>query len=107
MPTACALSHRISRASSRAWRLTTGVWLPWDWLKGVVATITHFIVSVAEEIYVGIRLIVDGVVHVFKQVVHVVEEVAHAIGALFVELAKAIEKVLEALSVLFHFGEIV
>jgi hypothetical protein len=79
----------------------------WDWLKGAAARITHFIVSVAEEVYVGIRYVVGTIVYVFKQVVHAVEEVAHAIGALFVALAKAIEKVLEALSVLFHFGEIV
>ncbi|HVG98128.1 MAG TPA: hypothetical protein VNK05_14570 [Chloroflexota bacterium] len=78
----------------------------WDWLKRAAAKITHFLVSVAEEIYVGIRLIVAGVVYVFRQVVHALEEVAHAIGAFFVALAKAIAKVLEALSVLFHFGEI-
>ncbi|HEX2037206.1 MAG TPA: hypothetical protein VHS99_23765, partial [Chloroflexota bacterium] len=78
----------------------------WDWLKGAAAKITHFIVSVAEEVYVGLRLIVDGIAYVFKQIVHAIEEVAHAIGALFVALAKAIEKVLEALSVLFHFEEI-
>ena len=45
--------------------------------------------------------------YVFKQVVHAIEEVAHAIGAFFVELAKAIEKVLRGpLAVLFDFGEI-
>ena len=69
----------------------------WDWLKGAAAGITHFIVSVAEEVYVGIRYVVGTIVYVFKQVVHAVEEVAHAIGALFVALAKVIEKVVEAL----------
>jgi hypothetical protein len=78
----------------------------WNWLTGVVAEITHIIVSIAEEVYVGIRLIVQGIAYVFQQIIHVIEEVASFIGSIFKELLKLIEDVIEALSVLFHFGEI-
>jgi hypothetical protein len=78
----------------------------WNWLTGVVAEITHIIVSVAEDIYVGIRLIINGIAHVFQQIIHIIEEVAAFIGSIFKELLKLIEDVIEALSVLFHFGEI-
>ena len=79
----------------------------WDWLKGVVATITHVIVSVAEEIYVGIRTIVDGVAYVFKQIIRVIEDVASAIATFFIKLGKLVADVIEALSVVFHFDEVI
>lgn len=78
----------------------------WDWLKGAVATITHFFVSVGEAIYAGIRFIVNGIEHVFKAIVHIIDEVVAAIVSVFKELLKIIEDVIEAFSVLLHFGEI-
>ena len=63
--------------------------------------------SVAEDVYVGIRAVVDGIAYVFKQIVRVIEDVASAIASFFVKLAKKLADVLEALSVVFHFGEVV
>ena len=82
----------------------------WNWLKGAVkhgaAFVTEMIVSRAEDIVVGIRMIVNGVEQVFKAIIKVVEDVAAAIGSFFQMLVKLIEDVIAALSVLFHFGEI-
>ncbi|MGE0274453.1 MAG: hypothetical protein AB7G68_07895 [Nitrospiraceae bacterium] len=78
----------------------------WNWLKGVAAEITHIIVAVAEDVMVGIRLIVNGVEQVFKAVIKVIEDIAAAIGSFFQMLKKLIEDVIAALSVLFQFGEI-
>ena len=79
----------------------------WDWLKGAVATVTHVIVSVAEDIYAGIRVIANGVAHVFNVIITGIEQVANAIGAFFIELGHLIEELIEALSVLFQFGHII
>ena len=78
----------------------------WNWLKGVVAEITDLIVTIADEVMVGIRLFVNGVEQVFKAIVKVLDDIASAIGSFFAMLAKLIEDVIAALSVLFHFGEI-
>ena len=78
----------------------------WNWLKGFITTIEDVIVSVADDIMVGISFVVNGIKQVFKAIIQVVEDVVNAIGAFFVQLAKLIEDVIEALSVLFHFGEI-
>jgi len=79
----------------------------WDWIKGAVATITHVIVAVAEDIYAGIRFIIDGVAHVFQAIITGIEQIASAIGSFFIQLGKLIEEVIEALSVLFQFGHII
>jgi hypothetical protein len=83
----------------------------WNWLVGAinnaVVAIENVIVSVADDIMVGIKFIVGTVERVFKAVIKVVEDVANAIGSFFMQLAKLIEEVIEALSVLFHFGEII
>jgi hypothetical protein len=79
----------------------------WNWLKGVVSAIEDVIVSVADDIMVGISFIVNGIKQVFKAIIKVVEDVVNAIGSFFLQLLKLIEDVIEALSVLFHFGEII
>jgi hypothetical protein len=78
----------------------------WNWLKGVAAEITHIIVSVADEVTVGIRLLVNGVEQIFKAVVKVIDDIASAIGSFFKMIEKFIEDVVAALSTLFNFGEI-
>jgi hypothetical protein len=82
----------------------------WNWLvqaiNTVVQTIENVIVSVADDIMVGINFIVNGVEKAFKAIIKVIEDVCNAIGSFFVQLAKLIEEMIEALSVLFHFGEI-
>jgi len=83
----------------------------WDWIKknidGVVNKITHIIVSVAEEVYVGIRLIVNGVAKVFRAIIHTIEDVCKTIGAFFIKLGKLIVRVVEALSIFFHWDKII
>jgi len=83
----------------------------WNWLVGeinqAVSAIENVIVSVADDIVVGIRFLCEGVETVFRAVIKVIDDVANAIGSFFVQLLKAIEDVIEALSVLFHFGEII
>jgi hypothetical protein len=82
----------------------------WNWLVGVfnkiADTIENVIVSVADDIMVGINFIVGGIKQAFKAIIKVVEDVCNAIGSFFLQLAKLIEDLIEALSILFHFGEI-
>ena len=98
-----------ARTSANASRVQLGdFWSDfWDWLKDAAATITHIIISVAEDVYAGIRLIIDNVVYVFNTIVAGIEQVADAIGAFFIELGHLIEEVIEALSVLFQFGHVI
>ena len=79
----------------------------WHWLKHAVAEITDLIVTIADEVMVGIRMVVDKIEYIFKAIVKVVDDIASAIGSFFKMLVKAIEDVIAALSVLFHFGEII
>jgi hypothetical protein len=79
----------------------------WNWLKGVVANIENVIVSVADDIMVGINFIANGVEQAFRAVIKVIEDVVNAIGSFFLQLLKAIEDLIAALSILFHFGEII
>jgi hypothetical protein len=95
-------------AAAQAGTLHLGNWWDdfWGFVKSTAVTITHVIVSVAEDIYAGIRFIVNGVAHVFRAVIADLESAVSAMGALFVELGHLIEEVIQALSVLFHFEEI-
>jgi hypothetical protein len=79
----------------------------WNWIKGAAATITHIIVSAADDIYAGIRFIVDGVEHVFQAIVTGIEQIASIIAAFLIELGHLIEEIIEALSILFQFGHII
>ena len=79
----------------------------WNWLKNAAATVTHVIISVGEEIYLGIRAVVDGVENVFRTIIADIAEVANAIGSFFMQLGRLIEEIIEALSVLFQFGHII
>jgi hypothetical protein len=83
----------------------------WNWLKkeveAAVVEITHVIVSVADDVTVGIRLLVNGVEQVFKAVVRVLDDIASAIGALFSMLLKYVEDVIAVMSVIFQFGQII
>ncbi|UBF30749.1 hypothetical protein K9N68_39830 (plasmid) [Kovacikia minuta CCNUW1] len=78
----------------------------WNWLTKVVAEIKQVIVSIAEDVYVGLQYVWNDIKKVFKAIIKVVEDIAHAIASFFVALAKLIKDIIEALSVLFHFGEI-
>jgi len=78
----------------------------WDDIKSGVAQVTQLIVSVADDIYVGIEYVVAGITHVVKDIIHGVEDVVRTIGSFFVKLGKLIKNVIEALSIVFHFDEI-
>jgi hypothetical protein len=97
------------KAAAQAGTLHLGSWWGdfWNWLKGAAATVTHVIVSVGEEIYLGIRAIADGLEHVFRTIIADLAEVANAIGSFFMQLGRLIEEIVEALSVLFQFGHII
>ena len=100
-------------AAAQAGTLHLGSWFGdfWDWLKGsvqkAVAVVTDVVVSVAEDVYLGIRVLVGDVASVFRTIINGIEEVASAIGSFFLQLGKLIEEIVEALSVLFHFEEII
>jgi hypothetical protein len=114
--------QQIDQLTGQAWSQSTelisgkprvgSIWSDfWHWLRhivdDVVNYITHIIVAVAEEVVVGIRMIIKGVETVFKAIITVVEDIAAAVGSFFQMLKKAIEDLITALSVLFHFGEII
>jgi hypothetical protein len=71
-----------------------------------VSEITDIIVCVAEEVYIGIRLIVNGVEQVFRAVIKTLEDAVSAIGSFFLKLGKAIMQVVEALSVFLRWDKI-
>lgn len=92
-----------ARGSGRAGNFFTDFW---NWLKNAVTTITHIVVSVAEDVMVGIAYVVDNVAKVFKAVLKILDDVFPFLGSFFKMLEKAIDDVVEALSVLLDFGEI-
>ena len=101
-----------SQSSSAAAQPKGDIWSDfWNWLTGwvqdAVNYITDVVVAVAEDIVVGIRMIINGVAQVFNAIIRAVEDIAAAIGSFFQMLVKLIEDVIAALSVLFHFGEII
>lgn len=79
----------------------------WEKIKQGVVKVGKFIVSVGKDIYIGLKYIEQEVEKVVKQVVHDIEEVAAAIGSIFYQLGKDIVKAAEALSIIFHLGEVV
>jgi hypothetical protein len=97
------------KAAAQAGTLHLGSWWDdfWNWLKGAAATVTHVIISVGEEIYLGIRAVADEIEHVFRTIIADIAEVANAIGSFFIQLGRLIEEIIEALSVLFQFGHII
>ena len=101
--------RRAFKAAAQAGTLHLGSWWDdfWNWLKSAAATVTHVIVAIGEDIYLGIRVIIDGVAHVFRTIIAGIEEVAKAIGSFFMQLGRLIEEVIEALSMLFQFGHII
>lgn len=92
-----------TRGSGRAGNIFTDFW---NWLKNAVTTITHIVVSVAEDVMVGIAYIVNNVAKVFKAVLKVLDDVFPFLGSFFQMLEKVLDDVVQALSVLLDFGEI-
>lgn len=76
-------------------------------IKHGIAKVTRFVISVGESIYCGIQYVVNGVTHVLRQVVHDLEDLAAMIGVFFVALGKLIEDVIELLSLLLQFEQVI
>jgi hypothetical protein len=97
----------VADSASLGARKLGGWWSEfWNAVKELGAEITHFFVSIGEDIYVGIRYFVNGIAHVFKAIIKTLKDVAAAIGTFFIKLGKIIANIIEALSILFHFDEI-
>lgn len=79
----------------------------WNWLKGLFDKIVACVLSIAEDILAGIQYFVGEVLKVFKAIIKVLEDVFPFLGSFFKMLEKAIDDVLEAMSILFNFGEII
>lgn len=79
----------------------------WNWLKGLFDKIAQVFLSIAEDILAGIQYIVNGILKVFKAIIKVLEDVFPFLGSFFKMLDKLIDDVQAALSVLFHFGEVI
>ena len=79
----------------------------WHKIKSGVAKVTKVIVSIGNAVYAGIQYVEDGVTKVFRFVVRQIEDLAATVGAFFVALGKAIEDIIELLSLLLHFEEVV
>ena len=79
----------------------------WHKIKSGVAKVTKVIVSIGTAVYVGIQYVENGVTKVFRFVVRQIEDLAATIGAFFVALGKAIKDIIELLSLLLHFEEVV
>jgi ABC-type antimicrobial peptide transport system permease subunit/outer membrane protein assembly factor BamB len=92
-----------ARSSRRVGNIFTDFW---NWLKKAFSTITHIIVSLAEDVMVGIGYIFQGIAKVFKAVLKILADVFPFLGSFFKMLEKVIDDVVEALSVLLDFGEI-
>jgi hypothetical protein len=83
----------------------------WNWLSNaveqVIAFVQKVVVAIGDAVMVGINLIVDGIEQVFHCKIQFLEDIAAAIGSFFNMLEKVLSDVLEALSILFQFGEII
>jgi hypothetical protein len=79
----------------------------WHKIKSGVAKVTKVVVSIGTEVYTGIQYVENGVTKVFRFVVRRIEDLAATVGAFFMALGKAIEDIIELLSLLLHFEEVV
>ncbi len=85
-----------------------GSWLRhlWDKIKRGVAKVSKLVVSIGKDIYLGLKYIENGIEKILRVVLKDIEDFAIAIGSVFVQLGKDIVKAAEALSVIFHLGQV-
>ncbi|MFN8464724.1 MAG: hypothetical protein U0X20_04200 [Caldilineaceae bacterium] len=79
----------------------------WNGVRSGAIVITDCIVSIGKLVYMGVQYIENQVKKVFREVVHNIEDLADSIAIFFVSLGKALEDVIELLSLLLHFEEVV
>jgi len=86
-----------------------GSWLHrlWEKIKQKLATVAKIVVSIGRDIYLGLQYVEDGLTKVLRVVLRKIEDFVIAVGSVFVQLGKDIVKAAEALSVIFHLGEVV
>ena len=75
-------------------------------MEKTAEVIQQVIVTVADVVQVAIQVMDAGISKVFHFIVKTVEDAVRTIGSFFVSLGKLIIHTIEALSLLFHFGEI-
>jgi hypothetical protein len=78
----------------------------WDDIKSGAAKVVDFAVSVGREIYWGLKYVVQGAEYVLRQALKVVEEVAVAIGSVLAAIGRAVDDVIEGLSLIFHLDKV-
>lgn len=79
----------------------------WHKIKSGAVKVTKVIVSIGTAVYAGIQYVEDGVTKVLRFVVRQIEDLAATVGAFFMALGKAIADIIELLSLLLHFEEVV
>ena len=79
----------------------------WKDIKKAGTKVTHAIVSVAKDVYVGIRYVANGIVNVAKAVAHDVEDAMATVGSFFAQLGKDFLKVLRAISMALNFKHVI
>lgn len=107
---AAALIDSLDGATEdRLLGLPPGSWFSsiWDDIKSGAAVIEQIAVSIADVIYIGIQYVIRGVKHVVREVVRDIEDVVTLIGAFFIKLGKLFEDMIELLSLLLHFEQII
>lgn len=79
----------------------------WQKIKRGIAKVTQVIVSVGNAVYAGIQYVENGITKVFRFVVRQIEDLAATIGAFFLALGKVLADIVELLSLLLHFEQVV
>ena len=82
----------------------------WHWVttevEKVAEVIQQVVITVADTVTVAIQVLDNGIKKVVHFVVKELEDAVKTIGSLFIQLGKLIIHTIEALSLLFNFGEI-
>ena len=82
----------------------------WRWVttevEKVAEVIQQVVITVADTVTVAIQVLDNGIRKVVHFVVKELEDAVKTIGSLFIQLGKLIIHTIEALSLLFNFGEI-
>ena len=82
----------------------------WRWVttevEKVAEVIQQVVITVADTVTVAIQVLDNGINKVVHFVVKELEDAVKTIGSLFIQLGKLIIHTIEALSLLFNFGEI-
>ncbi len=76
-------------------------------VEQLITVVQKVVTAIGDAVMVGINMLVHGIEQVFHCKIQFLEDIAAAISSFFNMLEKVLSDVLEALSILFHFGEII